>query len=512
MRKGLFLAFSALLFVLTSYLAHLWLSLLEGFPASFSPLPSGKLPPVQASQPLAEQVFFIFAERGAQIPEGGATFQVTWPEAPGPYTRYVLLLTGAPLEIAGVYFTPAPIRINHLLEAMAGAGLRVAFSGPGWWKELLGPSAASLYASFFASSDRYPAIISEGERFAAFFQPDFLFIHSLKEEVPVEEVAQSLGFNPSRDILAVLTPSSFVLWGKGVIPGQYGPISILDIAPTLAALAGSPVPASARGAPPLQAFLLTDELKAIKLVQVALQRVSLADSYLRETIGTGLDEGLKSDAVLAQNSLELGNPYGATDLARLTVKEADESMERARARAMAAGRWRRAPFFLLWVLLPPALLASGRRRFLPALIIAGLLSFTVNAWLFRKEWPYLSWEALAHAVPSAAAFRRTILSLYLPALLPLLWLLIDKERDLIEAGETLAGYGLLALYFTSLPVAFSYLMIGAVPARFFPPLGLYAAGFLGLWQLLLSGLAALPLPFLGMGIFAPLKLTGRINL
>ena len=178
---------------------------------------------------------------------------------------------------------------------------------------------------------------------------------------------------------------------------------------------------------------------------------------------------------------------------------------RDRSRAIAVKRWQRTPFFLLWVLLPLALLALRRRNYAPVFPIAGLFSFALNAWLFRGEWPYLSWEALAQMSPSIATLKRTILSLYVPALLPLLWLLLEKERDLLDVGEALAGYGLWAIYFTSIPVALSFLMIGAVPARFFPPLGLYAAELLGLWQLFLGGLAALPLPFAGMAVYIPLK-------
>lgn len=525
MRKGLFLAFSAFLFVLVSYFAHLWLSLLEGFPGNFSPTFSQKLPSTHGgewrtgdngfSRPLARQVFFIFAEGEVQLPEEmrneGAYFRATWPEVPGHYTRYAMLITGAPLELVGVHFTPGPIGVENLIGAMGDSGVRVAFSGPRWWKELLGASAADLYASFFAYPAHYSRIIPEGVRLSSLFQVNFVFMHIPEERVLLEELIGALRFNVSQDILALLTPSSFALWGKGIIPGRYGEISILDIAPTFAAITGSSVPAATRGRPILQVFSIADELKAAKLVSVVRQRTTLADSYLREIIGVGLDEGLRSDSALALNSLELGNVYGALELAKLTLMETEEAMDEARARAIASGRWRRMPLLLLWVLMPPLLLASRRRPYIPVLIIAGLLSFTMNAWLFRREWPYLSWEAVAYMDPSFATLKRTLLSLYVPTLLPLLWLFLEGERDLIEIGEALAGYGLWVLYFTSLPVAFSFLAIGAVPAYFFPPLSLYATELLGLWQLFLNGLLVLPLPFAGMGVFVPLKFTERFK-
>ncbi|MCS7286439.1 MAG: hypothetical protein RMK30_05065 [Anaerolineae bacterium] len=507
MRKGLLLAFSAFLFALIAYIAHLWLSVLEGFPANFSPIISSKLPSIRAEndKPIAKQVFFILFEEEISFSGNGAYFQVVWPEVPGYYTHYVMLITGAPPELVGVYFEPRPIKANNLLEEMARSGLRVAFSGPYWWKELLGPSVKDLYASFFALPDRYPEIFSEGKRFASLFSPDFLFLHIPSGGDALEGNPEALGFDASQDILVVLTPSSFIVAGNGVIPGNYGPISFLDIASTLGVLSGSPVPA-AKGIPLLHAFLLSDELKALKLASVAHQRVQLADFYLKKLIGRSLDEGIKSDAALILNSLELGNIYAVLELAKLTLEEANEAIVRARASTIIAGKWRRLPLFLLWALVPPLLLTLRRKPSAWLLIMAGLLSFTMNAWLFRQEWHSFSWEALLRSDLSLSAIKRTFLSLYVPALLPLLWLLLEMEEDAIEAGETLARYGLWTLYFTSLPVALSFLMIGAVPVYFFPSLGFYAAEFMGLQQLFLSGLLALPLPFVGMGLFLPLKL------
>lgn len=507
MRRGLLLAFSSSLFVLISYFAHLWLSVLSGFPAEFSTIVDSKLTSSQvlADKPVAQQVFFILYDEEALPPENGAYFQVRWPETPGYYTQYVMLITGAPPEMAGVYFSPRPVKVSHLLEEMANSGRRIAFSGPGWWKKLLEPSADNLYASFFAPPDRYGEIIPQGARFASLFYPDFLFLHIPPGGGSIEKALSSLNFNVSHDLVAILTPSYFVLFGNGVIPGKYGQISALDIAPTLSALTGSSIPAAARGFPALNALLLPDEIKALKFALLARQRVSLADLCMKRLMGVGLDEGVKNDASLALESLELGNAYAALELAKLSVEEADKAMDKAMEKAIAYGRWRRFPFFLLWVFVPPLLLFLRRRPSALMLLIASLLSFTLNAWLFRQEWPYFSWEAVAHAAPSLTTLKRTLLSFYAPALLPLLWLLLEKEEDLLEAGETLACYGLWVLYFTSLPLAFCFLMVGTVPVYFLPPLGFYVTERMGLWQLFINGLVALPLPFLGMGIFIPFR-------
>lgn len=508
MRKGLLLAFSTSLFVLISYFAHLWLSVLREFPAKFPTIIDSKLSSIQIvnDKPIARHVLFLLYEEEAPAPENGAYFQVTWPETPGYYTRYAMLITGAPPELAGVYFYPRPVKINHLLEEITNSGRRVAFSGPGWWKELLGPSAENLYASFFAPPDRYGKILSQGARFKSFFYPDFLFLHLPPGGGSIERVLGSLDLTASHDLVAILTPSYFALLGNGVIPGKYGQISAFDIAPTLSALAGSPIPAAARGFPALNALLLPDEVKALKLASLAGQRVLLADLCMKKLMGVSLDEGVKNDAALALESLNLGDTYATLELAKLTVEEADKAVDKAVEKVIASGRWRRFPFFLLWVLIPPLLLILRRRSSVPMLIVASLLSFTLNAWLFRQEWPYLSWEAIAHAALSITTLKRTVLSFYAPALLPLLWLFLEKEENLLEVGEALACYGLWVLYFTSLPLAFSFLMVGAAPVYFLPPLGFYTAELMGLWQLFLSGLAALPLPFLGMGVFVPLRL------
>lgn len=53
------------------------------------------------------------------------------------------------------------------------------------------------------------------------------------------------GGHGGQDAIVLLEP--FVLVGKGVIPGQYGDVNMVDVSPTLAALLGSSLPASSQG-------------------------------------------------------------------------------------------------------------------------------------------------------------------------------------------------------------------------------------------------------------------------
>ena len=106
MRRGLFLAFAILIFTLVAYAAHLWAVALEESLNEFKPPFEGQLPSDRSGMPLTQQVVLIFVEglgedASHQMPflnrlrEIGAQGKVCWVEAPGRYTLWASLLTGA---------------------------------------------------------------------------------------------------------------------------------------------------------------------------------------------------------------------------------------------------------------------------------------------------------------------------------------------------------------------------------------------------------------------------------
>jgi len=71
----------------------------------------------------------------------------------------------------------------------------------------------------------------------------------------------------------------FVLAGKGVIPGEYADLQMVDIAPTLSLLLGANIPASSQGQPQIELLELSDEVKAELASQVVSQQTQLVKAY-----------------------------------------------------------------------------------------------------------------------------------------------------------------------------------------------------------------------------------------
>ena len=539
MRKGLFLALAILLLTLTAYLAHLWLIMLEDSLLNFSPPFEGKLPPDLPTTPVSQKLVLVIAEIGEpdayqragylkHLMEIGAYAPVIWPDAPGNYTPLSVLLTGASPDMGGVYFTPSPFQADHLLKEAKRAGRTVAFSGPEFWQDMLDASD-DFDAFFLAKGDDGEQIAREAARFIRYFHPDFLLVHlggeAFQQGKPsshpgtagLDELVRLIGreSNPTQDILAVLLASgrtsALIIAGKGIKPGRYDAISATDIAPTLAALMGIPIPTKAQGHILFPILRLPEDRKAEKAIALARQRVNLADFYLVNLRGKGLKEGVKGDAIIAQSSFETGNYKEAFELAHLAIKEADQAMAKARERAIEAGQWHRLPLVLIIALLPLIIALIQRRPLTAILFLGGILSVTLNAYLFRQECSAPSYNTLYQVLSTWGTIRRTLIALFVPALLPFLWLLVEGERDLVEVAEALAGYALFVVYLTALPALFCLWRIGFTVTWPLPPLSLYSVQFLSLWQVILTGLAALPLPFLGMFLFGMLKVSARLG-
>ncbi|HMN62464.1 MAG TPA: alkaline phosphatase family protein [Anaerolinea sp.] len=82
---------------------------------------------------------------------------------------------------------------------------------------------------------------------------------------------------------AVTLVEPFVLAGKGVRPGQYADVQMVDVAPTLAALLGANLPASAEGLPLLDMLDLPPAQKSALEAAVQAQQAGVAEAYRKAT-------------------------------------------------------------------------------------------------------------------------------------------------------------------------------------------------------------------------------------
>jgi hypothetical protein len=95
----------------------------------------------------------------------------------------------------------------------------------------------------------------------------------------------------------------FVLAGKGVIPGKYGDVQMVDVAPTVAAILGTNIPATNEGHPLIAMYDFSlDQVSAINN-EISAQQLQLARLY-QEAIGQPVNAIPSADIVTAtQNAM-----------------------------------------------------------------------------------------------------------------------------------------------------------------------------------------------------------------
>ena len=78
---------------------------------------------------------------------------------------------------------------------------------------------------------------------------------------------------------AICLQEPFVMVGAGVVPGDYGDINMVDVAPTLSALMGLNVPASTQGEARTSMLSLSDSVKAALPAAVEAQQTELLTTF-----------------------------------------------------------------------------------------------------------------------------------------------------------------------------------------------------------------------------------------
>jgi hypothetical protein len=85
------------------------------------------------------------------------------------------------------------------------------------------------------------------------------------------------GGHGGQDPVVLVEP--FVLVGKGVIPGNYGDINMVDVAPTIAVILGTSIPATDQGKPRIEMLNISLEQVAKINEVLSLQQGQLATTY-----------------------------------------------------------------------------------------------------------------------------------------------------------------------------------------------------------------------------------------
>ena len=291
------------------------------------------------------------------------------------------------------------------------------------------------------------------------------------------------GGHGGQDAITLLEP--FVLVGAGVQPGHYEDIAMVDVAPTLAVLLGTNLPAASQGGP-LSGMLnlTTTQHEAIQRA-LAAQQEQLLSNYL---VGTGAasTESAPSDAI----RLIANSGYSATDENRLMASQS--ALEAARQERLNRERLPRAILALAAALLPLMLIFITWRRE-SAWLLAGAALFML---LFNLMYALLLGRT--YSLSSVSGAGDLILSVGGMAFLALLvsWLLVVSGlRALRVSPRYTAGISLwlalLSIYLLSLPVLLSFTINGLLVGWTLPDFSSMFLALLALIQILFVGVLGL---------------------
>ncbi len=270
----------------------------------------------------------------------------------------------------------------------------------------------------------------------------------------------------------------FVLTGAGVVPGEYGDIQMVHVAPTVAVLLGTNLPASAQGRPLTEMLALSAEQESTLQQAVSEQQRTLVQAY-GEAIG-----------------VPVALPAGA-----LTVEQAQTALERARLTRLGGERvWRNVVAVFLAVLPGYLLILRKERRALWPLAGAAvyLAVFFARYLLLDNNTFGLSW------IPGITEF---ILYIAVTSGVSLIagWLVTlfggrARRATPRQAAESTLAFVWFVLYLLALPILLNFAVNGVTVTWTLPQFTILYLGFLSLVQWLF--VAALGLTLTGVSALA----------
>jgi len=513
---------------------------------------------VETTRPLAMQVVLVvisglrqdISERMPILQDLGTQGVRMVSEAEPPtYAQptWTTLLTGAGPEINDAdLLADAPgdikeIKVDNLFRAAHRVGLVTGLVGHQGWDRLIPREQVEVsFITELAGAQGDEEVVETSLRMLKDFHPNLLIIHlnqvneaamasgglgevtfaaARQVDLQLRTIAEALDLEQACLIVTAdhghlsggghgggeeeVTHTPLVLVGRGIKRTGQTIARQQDIAPTVAALLGMPMPGIATGRPIEKALDMTLQTRAEKQVSYATQRVTLAKVYLSSISGAPLSETARGDVVVAASSLKVGNYHGANQLASFSLERADEEMAQARADRLTRERVSRAPLGALALLIPFYIILrrSSRRTW--------YLFFCATVVVLVHHGLYL-WQGGVYSLGQVASFdalleqtlQRALIAVASGGLLALGGILIGGERALLEIWSSLLGFGLQACYLLAIPLAIAFAMNGFVLTWFIPDVTILFVNIMTLLQVTITAplLALWPLPFVLVGL------------
>jgi len=434
-----------------------------------------------------------------------------------------------------------PLALDHLFAAARDAGLRTALAGSQDWERLLQPNTPDT--GFYTPGDDALADAQVAQAALAFIadpQYNLILIHfgqldaagqaegtdSAAYTAAARQIDNHLRqiirlVDPSNSVLMVtsdhgrredgrlggdepeLTRLPFVMTGQKVIPGDYSPIRPVDVAPTVAALLGTRLPAAAEGRPLYPMLQLDPETLTQGQLQLAAQKVALGDAYLT-AIGSGvLSQATHQDLAGARQAWLDGNQAGALQLAQLVTEEAMAEMASARAARIADERWPRLVTVVVGT--TGSLLLTLRLLRLwgpPGIgwllsVLGGMGAVVLYYGLYRLSGEPFSLSAVDSPTRFLTSLARyAAIGAGAGGVWVLIGLLYQDERRWSAAVATGYAYGVCTVYLSALPALVGYWQHGATVRWYLPDFTLTLVHFMALVQVTVVALLAIPSPWI----------------
>jgi Uncharacterized proteins of the AP superfamily len=260
----------------------------------------------------------------------------------------------------------------------------------------------------------------------------------------------------------------FVLAGKGVVPGSYGNVNMTDIAPTLAALLGTSIPASNQGHVLLDMLTLSSERNVSIQKALIIQQTQLLKVYTK-AIGSSVNVGD-------------GEIVSATETALKKAIQARLSSERI---------WRNMLAAFLAIL--PGYIFFVRKDRKALWLMAGAILYVV---LFNLRYAIIDGRTYSLASIEGANWliiytgTTTFVAVLIAWLVPMLGLRTFADGSHKTIVTTL-GYIWFIMYLLALPILLNFAINGLSVTWTLPEWNTMFIGLLSLIQWLFVALAGL---------------------
>jgi hypothetical protein len=511
------------------------------------------LPRGNAAEPLARRVILVLVDglrldasqkmpRLNELRQRGADLSVRVGQPSLSYPSWTVIVSGVWQEVSGVTtnWYEGEVRVDTIFKAARDAGMPAVVVGGGGWKKLYGshltefvkvpgpedenapPEAwaqmdSDSYRLSTQALDDYP----EGLILVYFGGTDELaHLYGGVSSQYLDEVQRVDGYigllaerlDPEKDVLIVTADHGhvdigghggweqsvlhvpLVMVGKAIRHGVYTERLQADIAPTIAALLGIPIPVHAQGRPLVEMLEASAEAKGRIGLNAGLQLVGFYDAYA-QTLGVRPFAG----DVLTRYRERLAR--GEEGAVSSMWEEITARAQAARAKRFWRERLLRLPIALGIALVPLLYLLLFRRRLRQLLIPLGfaLLYFVFyNALFFGRGYTW-SLSAFNSEAQIKAFFNERLLDAALSFVVAgLLLALVSWKRPLLQTLERMVTFAFFVGYLLLLQVDLFYWLYNIRFSWALPDLKLGFKYYMDLLQMVPTGLLGVILAPLGV--------------